>query len=107
MYKSIYLFTIIIFFLSGCATDKAFVDEIVLPNGSKGLSIDCLDYGWTGCFVEAGNACENGYKIHERAKTEDIESKIPVEELGEVRHFAAVPIRPHRSAGRYMVISCK
>ena len=98
----------IIILLAGCMTiEKAIVDKITLPNGGNGYSIDCGMYGWSGCFVEAGNRCTNGYVVHERTMSEDIESKIPVEEMKDIKSFSAVPVRPQHEGGKYMIISCK
>jgi len=105
-YVAIILWTLLT--LTGCITiEKAIVDEITLPNGSNGFSVDCGMYGWSGCYVESGKRCTNGYIIHERTMPEDIQSKIPVEEMKDVQGIVAVPIRAQHDAGKYMIISCK
>jgi len=72
-----------------------------------GFSVDCGMYGWSGCFVEAGNKCVNGYLIHERTMAENIETKIPVDEMKGERAFSAIPIRPEHDRSKYLIISCK
>jgi len=61
----------------GCSV----TNQIVLPNGQKGLVVDCSNSFWSECFMSAGELCPKGYDIYERTKDEFTESKLPITEL--------------------------
>ena len=61
----------------GCSV----TNSIVLPNGQKGLLVDCSNTLWSECFKSAGEMCPKGYDIYERTKDEFTESKLPITEL--------------------------
>jgi len=88
-------------------------DSIVLPNGQKGLVVDCSNTLWSECFKTAGEMCPKGYDIYERTKDEFTESKLPITELpkrvegSDARLFVGeaqpqIVIRKDK----YMVIAC-
>lgn len=81
-------------------------DTIILPNGQQGLVIDCTNIGWPGCFKVAGDACKNGYAIHERTQLENTQSEIPVKPLPEIDLTSRMPIPEAEIKQQYMVISC-
>ena len=106
-----YLIGIILFglVLQACST----TNYIVLPNGQKGLVIDCTQTKWSACFKSAGELCSKGYEIYERAIGEFTESKIPITELPkkaktEVNKMVVGNPMQHSIMleDKYMVISC-
>ena len=102
--------------VGGCAVQQ----HIILPNGEKGIVIDCTTSRWSECFKTAGDLCKSGYKIYERAFGEFTESKIPLTELKmkevakgsnlENDHPLYQPKQPPPPPvvldDKYMVISC-
>ena len=64
-------------FLISCSVSNS----IILPNGEKGLVVDCTNSLWSECFKSAGEMCPKGYDIYERSKDEFTESKLPITEL--------------------------
>ena len=62
------LATVII--ISSCATSQ----EIVLPSGAKGFTINCGSYegdSWSACYQKAGEMCPTGYDILEKTEEQD------------------------------------
>lgn len=54
----------------GCATSQ----EIVLPSGDKGFTVNCGTYegnSWSACYKKAGEMCPTGYDILEKNESED------------------------------------
>jgi len=94
--------------ISGCASIGQ--TSIVLPNGSRGLVVDCSHTQWSSCFVAAGTLCPNGYNIFERAKGEFTESKIPLTEMENSSGKLMIPqssqLQLQKLEDKYMVISC-
>jgi len=98
---------LIIFVATGCQTNSAFVDEITLPNGKKGLSIDCTNFGLPGCFKEASKVCKNGYDIYERTTEENTKTEIPVSKMDRKESTIYGPMVSPARKDKYMIISCK
>lgn len=102
---------ILILFFTGCSSlGGSLVEEITLPNGNKGLTIDCTGYGWSACFKSAGEACKSGYAIHERSMEENTKSELKTEPLTKEQKdlMSQVPIKIESDRkDKYMVISCK
>ena len=97
--KIVWLFVAL--FIQACGSTKALVERISLPNGQKGYSVDCTNFSWSNCFVEAGNTCPDGYRVFERSVVKNVKSEIPVENL------AAATLRNARADDKYMIIYCK
>jgi hypothetical protein len=101
-----------VFFLLMCgcqSLESALVEPITLPNGSRGLTIDCTSYGWTTCFKAAGEKCPSGYAIHERSMQQNTTSELAIEPLstGEETQLRDHTPLIHGREDKYMVISCK
>lgn len=98
-------------FIGGCGSlGDSLVETITLPDGSKGLTIDCTAYGWSACFKAAGEACKSGYAIHERSMEENAKSELQTEPLTEEQKnlLSQVPAKiVNDGKDKYMVISCK
>lgn len=90
--------------VTGCAQTAS----ITLPNGGKGLIVDCTNSQWSTCFTSASDSCPNGYKIYERTLGEHTESKIPLTEMKEKTSSLYLPQhqQPIKLEDKYMVISC-
>jgi hypothetical protein len=59
--------------LVGCAT----VTPIVMPDGRRGMSIDCTgESSWAGCYQKAGQMCPAGYEVI--SKDGDVGNKVAV-----------------------------
>jgi len=84
-------------------------EEIVLPNGKKGITVDCTMQGWPACFKSAGDVCKHGYYIYERTQDEEIRSEIPISKLEDEKSLSIVRPNPSmvQDKERYMVIGCK
>ena len=96
-------------FLISCSV----TNSIILPNGEKGLVVDCTNTLWSVCFKSAGEMCPKGYDIYERSKDEFTESKLPITELPKrVESNEASMIigeshyPPIIRKDKYMVIAC-
>jgi hypothetical protein len=62
------LFGIIL--ITSCATSQ----EIVLPSGERGFTINCGSYegdSWSACYQKAGEVCPSGYEILEKSEEKD------------------------------------
>lgn len=62
------LFGIIL--ITSCATSQ----EIVLPSGERGFTINCGSYegdSWSACYQKAGEVCPSGYEILEKSEDKD------------------------------------
>ena len=56
--------------VASCATSQ----EIVLPSGQKGFTINCGSYegdSWSACYQKAGEMCPTGYDILEKTEEQD------------------------------------
>jgi hypothetical protein len=56
--------------VASCATSQ----EIVLPSGEKGFTVDCGTYegnSWSACYKKAGEMCPAGYDILEKSEEKD------------------------------------
>ena len=56
--------------ITSCATSQ----EIVLPSGQKGFTINCGSYegdSWSACYQKAGEVCPSGYDILEKTEEKD------------------------------------
>ncbi|MFC1685325.1 hypothetical protein ACFL0R_07660 [Pseudomonadota bacterium] len=105
--KNLVILPLLLATITGCESmDKADTETIILPNNSKGWVIDCSYKRVSACFKAAGEACRNGYMIHERTIDINVDSKIPIEELPEAA-FMPREYTPPRNREKYMVISCK
>jgi uncharacterized lipoprotein YajG len=99
--------------MAACAPVQT-TQEVVLPNGKTGITIDCTMQGWPVCFKSAGDRCKQGYVIYERTQDEEVRSEIPISKLEDEKSLAMmkpVPVQPApdvvQNKERYMVIACK
>lgn len=59
--------------LVGCAA----ATPIVMPDGRRGMSIDCTgESSWAGCYQKAGQMCPAGYEVI--SKDGDVGNKVAV-----------------------------
>jgi hypothetical protein len=56
--------------MASCATSQ----EIVLPSGETGFTVNCGTYegnSWSACYKKAGEMCPSGYDILEKSESSD------------------------------------